>query len=57
MPSRRWPHPPGRSALYAAITYILSMVALILPYPVLAHHLAALTVTLINTVLIILFFS
>ena len=57
MPSRRWPHPPGRSALYTGITYILTVVALILPYPVLAHHLAALTVTLINTVLIILFFS
>lgn len=48
---------PGRAALYTGITYIFTVVALILPYLVVGSYLAALGLTLLNAVLIILFFS
>ncbi|MGI5917406.1 MAG: VIT1/CCC1 transporter family protein [Anaerolineae bacterium] len=48
---------PVRAALYTGIAYIVTVFVLILPYLVLPHYLLALGVTLLNAVLIILFFT
>lgn len=46
-----------RSSIYTGIAYILTVIILVLPYLLFSHYFVALGVTLLNAILIILFFN
>ncbi|MEE4195185.1 MAG: VIT1/CCC1 transporter family protein, partial [Anaerolineae bacterium] len=48
---------PMKSAVYTGIAYIVTVIALILPYLIFSHYLVALAFTLLNAILVIAIFN